>query len=126
MENGHARDATTFGKKSDMFLTEHLAGVFTDLCREHDKIESTRLTENADFEQLKTALRNVCTLGQETQVPLVELGGHLCRVRETLTGINKTIEKKLKDEGLKSWMNRTSIHNEGKFFSHLSLALSPS
>ena len=117
MENGHTRDATTVGKQSDMFLTEHLAGVFTDLCREHDKIQSTRLTESADFEQLKMALRKVCTLGQETQVPLVELGGHLCRVRETLTGISKTIETKLKDEGLKSWMNRTSLYNEGKFFS---------
>lgn len=108
MENGQE------GEQANMFLIKRLSVVSTDLCHEHDKLQASHLSENADFDELKEALRQVGALGHETQTPLVQIGDHLCRVRETLTGINKTIERKLTDEGLKSWMNRTSTHHEGK------------
>ena len=116
MENGHAQEADSgsTGEQTTLFLIKRLSCVSVDLSQEHDKLQTTHLSENADFQSLKTALRKVCSLGQDVQVPLVELGGHLCRVREKLTGINKTIERKLTDEGLKSWINRSSVHHEGK------------
>ena len=116
MENGHAQEADSglTGEQSTLFLIKRLSCVSVDLSQEHDKLQTTHLSESTEFPSLKTALRKVCSLGKDVQVPLVELGGHLCRVRETLTSINKTIERKLTDEGLKSWINRSSVHHEGK------------
>ena len=116
MENGDTPegDSGSTGEQATLFLIKRLSCVSIDLSQEHDKLQTTHLSESADFQKLKTALLKVCSLGQDVQVPLVELGGHLCRVRETLTDINKTIERKLTDEGLKSWMNRSSVHCEGK------------
>ena len=115
VENGHTHetDSGSTGEQSTLFLIKRLSCVSVDLSQEHDKLQTTHLSESTDIQSLETALRKVCSLGQDVQVPLVELGGHLCRVRETLTNINKTSERKLTDEGLTAWINRNSVHHEG-------------